>query len=83
MARPSDRNEFTFLISHRVPSRSLPIGLTDTLQSTRSDPSSILPSDAPTATRMDRSSVTYWRASSADRSSGWPTISMSGTPARL
>ena len=35
------------------------------------------------ATRIARSSVTYWRACSAVRMSGRLTISTSGTPARL
>ena len=56
---------------------------TDTLASTRIEPSSILASEASMATRMARSSFTYWRASSAVRMSGRPTISTSGTPARL
>ncbi len=82
IARPTERTELTFLISHRVPNGS-PGRRTDTLASTRIDPSSILASEAPTARRMARSSVTYWRASSAVRMSGRLTISTSGTPARL
>ena len=83
MARPSERSELRFLISHRVPSSASPAGRTDTLASTRIDPSSIFPSDTPVATRMARSSATYSRASSAVRMSGRATISSSGTPARL
>ena len=82
MARPIERTELRFLISQRVPNGS-PGLCTLTLASTRIDPSSILASDAPTATRIARSSVTYWRACSAVRMSGRPTISTSGTPARL
>ena len=47
-----------FLTSQRVPSSSWPTGRTDTLQSTRMDPSSIFPSEAPMATRIERSSLT-------------------------
>ena len=72
----------TFLISQRVPN-GVPGWCTLTLASTRIEPSSIFASDAPTARRMARSSVTYWRASSAVRMSGRLTISTSGTPARL
>ena len=43
---------------------------TDTLASTRIEPSSILPSDAPVATRMARSSLTYALAWSADAQVG-------------
>ena len=82
MARPSERTELTFLISQRVPNGS-PGWCTLTLASTRIEPSSILASEAPTATRIARSSVTYWRACSAVRMSGRLTISTSGTPARL
>ena len=47
-----------FLISHRVPRSGEPARRTDTLASTRNEPSSILPSEAPVATRMARSSLT-------------------------
>ena len=57
MARPSERSELRFLISQRVPKLVGADRRTDTLASTRSEPSSILPSDAPVATRMARSSV--------------------------
>jgi hypothetical protein len=57
MARPSERSELRFLISQRVPNGSSG-WWTDTLASTRIEPSSIFPSDAPVATRMDRSSLT-------------------------
>ncbi len=57
MARPSDRSELRFLISQRVPNGS-PGWWIDTLASTRSEPSSILASEAPVATRMARSSDT-------------------------
>ena len=46
MARPSDRTELTFLISHRV-LKSAPGRRTLTLASTRMEPSSIFASDAP------------------------------------
>ncbi len=82
MARPSERTLLTFLISQRVPN-GVSGRCTLTLASTRIDPSSIFASDAPTARRMARSSVTYCRASSAVRMSGRLTISTSGTPARL
>ena len=58
MARPMDRSELMFLTSHRVPSSVVPSRRTETLQSTRIDPSSIFPSEAPMATRMARSSDT-------------------------
>ena len=83
MARTSDRSEFTFLISHRVRSSSEPSGRTEMLASTRSEPSSIFPSLTPQATRIARSSDTYSRACSAERTCGRDTISSNGTPARL
>ena len=58
MARPRDRSELMFFTSQRVPSSTWPTGRTDTLQSTRMDPSSIFPSEAPMATRIERSSLT-------------------------
>ena len=58
MALPRDRNELMFLTSQRVPNSAWPTGRTDTLQSTRIDPSSIFPSEAPMATRIERSSLT-------------------------
>ena len=57
MARPSERTLLTFLISQRVPS-GWPGLRTLTLASTRMEPSSILASLAPMATRMARSSLT-------------------------
>ena len=57
MARPSERTELRFLISHRVPKGSSEERRTETLASTRIEPSSILPSDAPEATSTARSSV--------------------------
>ena len=57
IARPSERSEFRFLISQRVPKASVPAGRTETLASTRMDPSSIRPSEAPVATRIPRSSL--------------------------
>ena len=58
IARNSDRNEFRFLISARVPNADDPGGRTDTLASIRSDPSSIFTSDTPTASSVARSSST-------------------------
>ncbi len=71
------------MISQRVPSSKVPAGRTDTLASTRMDPSSMRPSDAPVATRMPRSSDAYRRAWVEDLMSGAETISTNGTPARL
>ena len=59
MARPSDRSELRFLISQRVPSTVSPRGRTETLASTRIEPSSILASLTPVASRIERSSLTY------------------------
>jgi hypothetical protein len=56
MARPRDRSEFRFLISQRMPNGS-PGRWTDTLASTRIEPSSILASEAPTARMTSRSSA--------------------------
>jgi len=56
--RVSERSEFRFLISHLVPITSLPAGRTETLASTRIEPSSIRPSEAPVATSTARSSAT-------------------------
>ena len=53
------------------------------MASTRIEPSSMRPSDAPVATRMPRSSDTYARACAEDRMSGSLTISTSGTLERL
>ncbi len=75
--------ELRFLISHRVPNVLLPTGRTETLASTRIDPSSMRPSEAPVATRMPRSSAAYDRACADVRMSGSLTISTSGTPERL
>ena len=72
-----------FLISHRVPNSALPAGRTETLASTRIEPSSMRPSDAPVATRMPRNSDAYARAWAEERMSGSLTISTSGTPERL
>ena len=57
MARVSERSELRFLISQRVPYSS-PGWRTLTLASTRNEPSSILPSEAPVATKMARNSAT-------------------------
>ena len=57
MARTSDRSEFRFFTSHRVPNSAAPRVRTDTLASTRIEPSSMRPSDAPAATKMPRNSA--------------------------
>jgi hypothetical protein len=72
-----------FLISQRVPKGVPGLADADVGVARASLPSSIFASEAPTATRIARSSVTYWRAWSGVRMSGRPTISTSGTPARL
>ena len=59
IARPSERREFRFLISQRVPKASVPTGRTDTLASTRIDPSSIRPSEAPVA--IEDARAARWR----------------------
>ena len=82
MARPSERSELRFLISQRVPQGS-PARLTETLASTRIEPSSILASLTPVARRMARSSLVYSWAWSLVRMSASDTISTSGTPERL
>ncbi len=41
------RKELTFLISARVPNSAWPFGRTETLQSQRSEPSAMLPSQMP------------------------------------
>ena len=43
----------------------------------------MLPSVTPVATRIARIRLKHSAASAADRTSGWLTISMSGTPLRL
>ena len=58
MARPSDRSELRFLISQRVPSSASPRRGPRRWRRPACEPSSILASDAPMATRMARSSVT-------------------------
>ena len=58
MARTSERSELRFLISQRVPNADDPTGRTETLASTRMEPSSMRPSDAPVAIRIPRSSET-------------------------
>ncbi|MNP72351.1 hypothetical protein D3C76_1688870 [compost metagenome] len=47
IARSMKRNELTFLISQRVPNSVWPFGRIDTLQSQRSEPSAMLPSQMP------------------------------------
>ena len=47
-----------FLISTLVPSSLVPAGRTETLASTRIEPSSIFTSEMPIAKRIDRSSST-------------------------
>jgi hypothetical protein len=58
MARPSDRSEFRFFTSQRVPSSAEPSRRTDTLASTRRLPSSMRASDTPVASSTARSSLT-------------------------
>ena len=82
MARPSERSELRFLISQRVPHGS-PARWTETLASTRIEPSSILASLTSVARRIARSSAMYSLACSLVRRSGSDTISTSGTPERL
>ena len=56
MARSTERNEFMFLTSIRVPKASVPTGRSETLASTRIWPSSIAASVAPMARSRRRSS---------------------------
>ena len=56
IARPSERSEFMFLTSTLVPSSDVPTGRTDTLASTRIEPSSIFTSETPIACSTARSS---------------------------
>ena len=72
-----------FLSSVRVPSRSLPAGLTLMLASQRIWPSSMLHSLTPRPRTRLRSCCRNSRAASGDGMSGSPTISMSGVPPRL
>ena len=58
-ARSTERSELTFLVSVRVPNRVEPVGLSDTLASQRSWPSSIRAAEMPSTRTSSRSSVTY------------------------
>ena len=58
MARCTERIEFMFFVSVRVPSSVVPVRRTDTLASTRIEPSSIFTSETPSASNVARSSVT-------------------------
>ena len=49
----------------------------------RKDDLSMLPVETPRYCRIVRSLMRYWRASSGERRSGSPTISIRGVPARL
>ena len=86
-ARSTERSEFTFFVSVRVPSTSEPRGDSDVFTSARSEPSSIRTSETPSERSRSRSSVTYARATSGARNpvpgTGLVTISTSGMPARL
>ena len=97
MARCTERREFTFLVSVRVPSGtascrgsrgSVPTrARRERLASQRSDPCSIRASLTPRARIRSRSADTYALATSGARSPaptiGLVTISISGIPARL
>ena len=72
-----------FFSSVLVPYSVEPIGRSETLASTRSEPFSMSHSDAPIATTVARSRVRNRRASSGERRSGSVTISSSGVPTRL
>lgn len=86
IARSTERNEFTFFVSVRVPS-TLDRGFSDTFASQRSEPWSIRTSDTSSASSRSRSMLTYARATAAALSPGTSivlvTISISGMPARL
>ena len=83
IARSTERNEFMFLTSTRVPNASVPTGRSETFASTRIWPFSSAASDAPIVTSSSRSSSAYRRACSPVRTTGSVTISISGVPERL
>ncbi len=86
-ARSTERSEFTFLVSVRVPHSSDPMSAIDVFTSQRIEPSSIRTSETSSDRRTSRSSVTYALATSGARNpvpgTGLVTISTSGMPARL
>ena len=94
-ARSTERSEFTFLVSVRVPnvcrgpSVSSPVsrGASERFTSQRSEPCSIRTSLTPRPSSRSRSCATYALATSGTISRvpriGLVTISMSGMPARL
>ena len=57
-ARSTERSEFTFLVSVRVPHSAAPRGASEVFTSQRSDPSSIRTSDTSSARSRSRSSAT-------------------------
>ena len=57
-ARSTERSEFTFFVSLRVPKVVAPIARSETLASQRSEPCSIFTSETPSERRMSRSSAT-------------------------
>lgn len=87
IARSTERNEFTFFVSVRVPSDEDPDGFSETFASHRSDPWSIRTSDTSSASSRSRNMLTYARATAAAFAGGTSivlvTISISGIPARL
>ncbi|OPZ47916.1 MAG: hypothetical protein BWY92_01682 [Firmicutes bacterium ADurb.BinA052] len=83
MALCTALNDAMFFSSTKVPNSFESRGITETLASHLMEPSSILQSDTPMATKMDRSLVRYARASSADRMSASDTISIRPIPERL
>ena len=79
----TNRNEFMFLSSARVPYSLDPSGMREMFASQRKLPSSMLQSLTPANSRTSFTARQYAMASSGDRKSGSPTISMSGTQERL
>ena len=73
--------EFKFFTSTLVPKVFVPIGLTEILASHLKLPSSILPSQIPNHLTSFLTSVTYWKASSAECMHGSVTISIKAVPA--
>ena len=86
-ARSTDRSEFTFLVSVRIPSPPSPLGDSDRFTSQRSDPCSMRTSLTPRPSNISRSWPTYALATDGALSRvpmiGLVTISMRGMPARL
>ncbi len=63
-ARSTERSEFTFFVSERVPNFSVPLGRSDRLTSQRIWPISMRASETPRALISSRSSATYALATS-------------------